>query len=226
MLDQCPTPPPDLQLRLGSGSQQHPRPGQKRPINLAAYPHLRIHKRAVLEHQKSWNHNRTNGKHPTDFASMSLPQSPTSLGHFLVSSCLFNVQSYTYVPCSIYYTDIGNQERLCPLPWCAAYIRKRPCSTLSTSSSLSVCSLDGTPATPASLLLNIDVSFVDAVNADLGDYCPAILHGVSQDTSISVQGDSCDIHSIRAYVDATRNGLARYQLPYIGPLADQYVTEE
>ncbi|KZT74633.1 hypothetical protein DAEQUDRAFT_119 [Daedalea quercina L-15889] len=30
----------------------------------------------------------------------------------------------------------------------------------------------------------------------------------------------------RAYIDAARNGLVRFQLPWIGPLADQWVAEE
>lgn len=30
----------------------------------------------------------------------------------------------------------------------------------------------------------------------------------------------------RAYIDAVRNGLARFQLPVIGPLAERWVTEE
>ncbi|CCM01979.1 uncharacterized protein FIBRA_04052 [Fibroporia radiculosa] len=30
----------------------------------------------------------------------------------------------------------------------------------------------------------------------------------------------------RAYIDATRNGLVRFQLPWVGPIADQWVSEE
>ncbi|PCH33630.1 hypothetical protein WOLCODRAFT_135230 [Wolfiporia cocos MD-104 SS10] len=30
----------------------------------------------------------------------------------------------------------------------------------------------------------------------------------------------------RAYIDAARNGLVRFQIPFIGPLADRWVSEE
>jgi len=32
--------------------------------------------------------------------------------------------------------------------------------------------------------------------------------------------------AFRAYFDASRNGLARFQLPYIGPIADRWLAEE
>ncbi|KAJ6610897.1 hypothetical protein B0H10DRAFT_2165964 [Mycena sp. CBHHK59/15] len=32
--------------------------------------------------------------------------------------------------------------------------------------------------------------------------------------------------AIRAYLDASRNGLARFQLPYVGPIAERWLEEE
>jgi len=37
---------------------------------------------------------------------------------------------------------------------------------------------------------------------------------------------SCLYMIWRAYIDAARNGLVRFQIPRIGPLADQWVAEE
>lgn len=38
--------------------------------------------------------------------------------------------------------------------------------------------------------------------------------------------NSLSFNRIRAYRDASQNGLARYELPYIGPVADRWVGEE
>ncbi|KAI0732386.1 hypothetical protein C8Q72DRAFT_818561 [Fomitopsis betulina] len=37
---------------------------------------------------------------------------------------------------------------------------------------------------------------------------------------------SCLYMAWRAYIDAAKNGLVRFQLPWIGPMADQWVAEE
>ena len=33
-------------------------------------------------------------------------------------------------------------------------------------------------------------------------------------------------HSAKAFIDAERNGLTRFQLPYIGPVAERWLSEE
>jgi hypothetical protein len=93
--------------------------------------------------------------------------------------------------------------------------------------SLSVSTLDYSASVTSNISIDYPVSFAvtDIVHA-----CPhraSGLHGVSSPLLVPASLSSeTTLARFRAYVDASRNGLARFELPIIGALANQWVQDE
>lgn len=61
---------------------------------------------------------------------------------------------------------------------------------------------------------------------DVAHHLHLLGHGVC---TFSVEGPAypeSSFPSAKAFIDAERNGLARFQLPYIGPVAERWLSEE
>lgn len=91
--------------------------------------------------------------------------------------------------------------------------------------SLSVCPLDGASNNHSNISLPSSVSLLDTDDIHSLDYIFTALHVVSapsRDNDVFLIAMS----RFRAYFDASKNGLTRFHLPYIGPVADQWLDEE
>lgn len=66
---------------------------------------------------------------------------------------------------------------------------------------------------------------MDANVPDTDHSINTVLHGVRHTACVHSR-ELTSKHRFRAYIDASRNGLVRYQLPLVGAIANQWLEEE
>ena len=90
--------------------------------------------------------------------------------------------------------------------------------------SISVCPTHDALGYTSHLGLPPTISALPPHLADIAARYTLAVYGVR--AHYAILGNSDYLSRWQAYVDATRNGLVRFQIPFIGPLAERWVYEE